>query len=188
VKLVGESTQFPREHIGVYASSLTPIPPRLLYQRRHIRGSQLKVTDFSSYRGKHILVMTGTADADHPRKLDEAIVEWLNQNGANADFIYLGDRGIVGNGHIMMLEKNSDALSEQVVSWITAPSRKGSAPFSTAAPYKSHLPPRRRATRADRRQTRPCPPCARQSSNSSLDPPQRCPHCRKWICSDHRRE
>ena len=42
-----------------------------------------------------ILVMTGTADADHPRKLDESIVEWLNQNGAKADFIYLGDRGIV---------------------------------------------------------------------------------------------
>ena len=28
--------------------------------------------------------MTGTADADHPRKLDESIVEWLNQNGAKA--------------------------------------------------------------------------------------------------------
>jgi hypothetical protein len=42
-----------------------------------------------------ILVMTGTADADHPRKLDESIVKWLNQNGAKADFIYLGDRGIV---------------------------------------------------------------------------------------------
>src|SRR5262245_25632366 len=32
VKLVGKSTQFPREHIAVYASSLTPIPPRRLFQ------------------------------------------------------------------------------------------------------------------------------------------------------------
>jgi pimeloyl-ACP methyl ester carboxylesterase len=40
VKLIGKSTQFSREHIEVYASSLTPIPPRLLYQRRNIRGSQ----------------------------------------------------------------------------------------------------------------------------------------------------
>jgi len=39
VKLVGKSTQFPREYIAVYASSLMPIPPRLLYQRRNIRGS-----------------------------------------------------------------------------------------------------------------------------------------------------
>jgi pimeloyl-ACP methyl ester carboxylesterase len=118
VKLVGKSTQFPREHIGVYASSLTPIPPRLLYQRRNIRGSQLKVSDLSNYRGKRILVMTGTADIDHPRELDGAIVEWLNQNGAKADFLYLGDHGIEGNGHMMMLEKNSDVLAGQVLSWI----------------------------------------------------------------------
>jgi pimeloyl-ACP methyl ester carboxylesterase len=118
VKLVGQSTQFPREQIAVYASSLTPIPPRLLYQRRNVRGSQLKVADFSNFRGKRIVVVTGTADVDHPRKLDESIVEWLNQNGAKADFTYLGDRGIVGNGHMMMLEKNSDALAELVLSWI----------------------------------------------------------------------
>ena len=118
VKLVGKSAQFPREHIAVYASSLTPIPPRLLYQRRNIRGSQLKVTDLSNYRGKRILVMTGTADIDHPRELDGAIVEWLNQNGATADFIYLGDHGIEGNGHMMMLEKNSDALAGRILSWI----------------------------------------------------------------------
>src|SRR5262249_19496731 len=92
VKLVGKSTQFPREHVGLYASSLVPIPPRLLYQRRNIRGSQLKVADLSNYRGKRILVMTGTADIDHPRELDGAIVEWLNQNGAKSDFLYLGDK------------------------------------------------------------------------------------------------
>src|SRR5262249_56054186 len=81
VKLVGKSTQFPREHIGVYASSLVPIPPRLLYQRRNIRGSQLKVADLTNYRGKRILVMTGTADIEHPRELDGALVEGLNRNG-----------------------------------------------------------------------------------------------------------
>jgi hypothetical protein len=42
-------------------------------------------------------------------------------NGARADFVYLGDRGIVGNGHMMMLENNSDALAEQIVSWIESP-------------------------------------------------------------------
>jgi pimeloyl-ACP methyl ester carboxylesterase len=118
VKLVGKSTQFPRQQIGRYASSLVPIPPRLLYERRNVRGSQLKVADLSKLRGKRILVMTGTDDVDHPRKLDESIVEWLNQNGAKADFIYLGDRGIIGNGHMMMLENNSDALAAQVLSWI----------------------------------------------------------------------
>jgi pimeloyl-ACP methyl ester carboxylesterase len=118
VKLVGKSTQFPRDRMGLHASSLVPIPPRLLFERRNVRGSQLKVGDLSKLRGKRILVMTGTEDVDHPRKLDESIVEWLNQNGAKADFVYLGDRGIVGNGHMMMLENNSDALAEQVLAWL----------------------------------------------------------------------
>jgi pimeloyl-ACP methyl ester carboxylesterase len=118
VKLVGKSTQFPRDRIGLYASSLVPIPPRLLFERRNVRGSQLKVGDLSKLRGKRILVMTGTEDVDHPRKLDESVVEWLNQNAAKADFVYLGDRGIVGNGHMMMLENNSDALAEQVLAWL----------------------------------------------------------------------
>jgi pimeloyl-ACP methyl ester carboxylesterase len=118
VKLVGTSTQFPREFIGRYASSLVPIPPRLLYERRNIRDSQLKVGDFANYRGRRILVVTGTADADHPRKLDESIVEFFNKNGAKADYIYLGDRGIVGNGHMMMMEKNSDAIAQVIVDWL----------------------------------------------------------------------
>ncbi len=63
-------------------------------------------------------MVTGTADVDHPRKLDESIVEFFNTNGAKADYIYLGDRGIVGNGHMMMMEKNSDALAALVLSWI----------------------------------------------------------------------
>jgi pimeloyl-ACP methyl ester carboxylesterase len=118
VKLVGKSTQFPREHIGRYAASLTPIPPRLLYQRRNVRGSQLKIGSLDAFRGRRILVMTGTEDSDHPRPLDEGIATFFNQHGARADFIYLGDRGIVGNGHMMMLERNSDALAALVVSWL----------------------------------------------------------------------
>jgi hypothetical protein len=43
---------------------------------------------------------------------------WLNEHGAKADFIYLGDRGIAGNGHMMMLENNSAALANQIMAWI----------------------------------------------------------------------
>jgi pimeloyl-ACP methyl ester carboxylesterase len=118
VKLVGKSTQFPRDFIGRYTSSLVPIPPRLLYERRNIRGSQLKIGDFENYRGRRILVLTGTADADHPRALDEGIVTFLNANGAKADYVYLGDRGITGNGHMMMMENNSDAIAALLLSWL----------------------------------------------------------------------
>jgi hypothetical protein len=60
----------------------------------------------------------GTADTDHPRTLDEGIVTFLNTNGAKADYIYLGDRGITGNGHMMMMENNSDAIAALLLSWL----------------------------------------------------------------------
>jgi len=74
--------------------------------------------DFGKFRGKRVLVLTGTNDLGHPRAADEAIADWLNANGAEADFIYLGDLGITGNGHMLMLERNSDAVAQLIIDWI----------------------------------------------------------------------
>jgi pimeloyl-ACP methyl ester carboxylesterase len=117
-KLVGKSTQFPRDSMARYAASLQPIAPRLLQQRLNIGGAQMKVTDFSKYSGKRVLVLVGTDDIDHPREIDARIADWLNENGAKADFWFLGDRGVSGNGHMMMIESNSDAVAKLVMSWI----------------------------------------------------------------------
>jgi pimeloyl-ACP methyl ester carboxylesterase len=94
------------------------IPARLLLERRNVVGSQLRVVDFSKFRGKPVLVLTGTNDLGHARAVDEPIAAWLNANGAEADFIYLGDFGITGNGHMLMLERNSDALAQLIIDWI----------------------------------------------------------------------
>ena len=56
-------------------------------------------------------------DLDHPREEDEGIVTWLNENGAKAEFIWLADRGITGNGHMMMLEENSDEIADLMLDW-----------------------------------------------------------------------
>jgi pimeloyl-ACP methyl ester carboxylesterase len=117
-KLIGASTHFPREFIPHYAEALNPIPPRLFLERRNVRGLQLRISDFTKYRDKRVLVVTGTDDFDHARAIDEPIAAWLNQNGANAEFIYLGDRGIVGNGHMLMLERNSDEIARLIIDWI----------------------------------------------------------------------
>src|SRR6266446_4594765 len=101
-----------------YAAALNPIPARLLLERRNVAGSQLRVVDFSKFRGKPVLVLTGTNDLGHARAVDEPIADWLNANGAEADFIYLGDLGITGNGHMLMLERNSDALAQLIIDWI----------------------------------------------------------------------
>jgi hypothetical protein len=36
-------------------------------------------------------VLIGTDDVDHPRELDVRIADWLNENGAKADFWFLGE-------------------------------------------------------------------------------------------------
>ena len=117
-KLIGGSRQFPRECLSTYAASLRPVPPRLLIERLNVGGSQLRLRDPSRLSGKRILVITGTVDFDHSREADGAIVFWLSANGANADFAFLGDQGIVGNGHMMMLERNSDEIARVILDWL----------------------------------------------------------------------
>ena len=117
-KLVGQSRFFPREAIADYATSLRPVPPRIVLQRQNVHGSQIRVSDPSRLAGKRVLVITGTEDLDHSREIDGAIVTWLVEQGAKAEFCWLGDRGIVGNGHMLMLENNSDAIADVILDWL----------------------------------------------------------------------
>jgi pimeloyl-ACP methyl ester carboxylesterase len=118
-KLIGlNSTRFPRSSKAAYEATLVAIPPRLIYERMNIGNSQLKITDFSNYSAKRIAVVIGTDDPDHPIEMDKPIVDWLNQNGSRAELIALGERGIKGNGHMMMIEENSDQIAELLINWL----------------------------------------------------------------------
>ena len=57
-----------------------------------------------------MLYLTGTEDPAHTREIDSATVELLRSWGAEADLLFLADRGIDGNGHFLFLEENSDEL------------------------------------------------------------------------------
>jgi hypothetical protein len=103
-----------------YAASLLAIPPRLWLERQNVHGSQLRIADPAKLAGKRIFVITGTEDLDHSREVDGAIVTWLNGVGAKAEFCFLSDRGIVGNGHMLMLENNSDAIADIILDWLDA--------------------------------------------------------------------
>lgn len=119
-KLLGESTRFPRAHAEAYRLSLQRTPPRLGFERQNVDGSQLRVEDESGFRDKPVLVITGSHDTDHPREVDGAIVQWLNRMGARAEFDFLADAGIVGNGHMLMLEDNSDIICDRILDWLEA--------------------------------------------------------------------
>jgi pimeloyl-ACP methyl ester carboxylesterase len=45
-------------------------------------------------------------------------VEYLEQAGVPTTFIRLADIGIHGNGHMMMMEKNSDEIAQVIVDWL----------------------------------------------------------------------
>jgi pimeloyl-ACP methyl ester carboxylesterase len=122
-KLVGKSRYFPRGELAGYAASLRPIPPAILLERRNVHGRQIRVGDPGKLAGKRIFVITGTEDLDHSREVDGAIVAWLNEHGAKADFCFLADRGIVGNGHMLMLENNSDETAGIILDWLDAARR-----------------------------------------------------------------
>ena len=63
-------------------------------------------------------VLAISADGTYHRVFDACIPKWLNQAGVETDFIRLEDVGISGNGHMMMLELNSDDIIEFIHEWI----------------------------------------------------------------------
>lgn len=120
VKLVGSSAHFPAELVEQYAATLQAVPPRLMIQRVNIGNSQLKVEKLDAFRNKRVLVVVGTDDAVHPVELERSIADWFSKNGAKADFLPLGEHGIKGNGHMVMLERNSDQVAEAIARWVDA--------------------------------------------------------------------
>ena len=63
-----------------------------------------------------ITVVTGGASVF--ASLAPPTVEFLNQIGARAEWMHLPDHGITGNGHGLMLERNSSETIVPVIEWI----------------------------------------------------------------------
>ena len=49
---------------------------------------------------------------------DHCTVKYLEQAGAKPTFIRLADRGIKGNSHVMMLEKNNKEIAAVIAQWL----------------------------------------------------------------------
>lgn len=67
---------------------------------------------------KNIPILDISGDGGYHRAGDACPPKWLNQAGVRADFIRLEDVGIKGNGHMMMLEKNSDVIIKFIDDWM----------------------------------------------------------------------
>jgi len=67
---------------------------------------------------KDIPVMVMTAEASYHQVYDHCTVNYLSQAGVRTEYIRLQDRGIHGNGHMVMIEKNNLDVARVVDDWV----------------------------------------------------------------------
>jgi pimeloyl-ACP methyl ester carboxylesterase len=73
-------------------------------------------------------VLVVTADASYHAPYDHCTVKYLRQAGVDVTWLTLAEHGICGNSHVLMLEKNSDAIAALVIDWTTKAIARRAAP------------------------------------------------------------
>ena len=58
------------------------------------------------------------AEASFYAPYNHCTVGYLKQAGVGVSFVKLADIGLRGNGHMMMMEKNSDAIAQVILEWL----------------------------------------------------------------------
>ena len=109
---VANSRLFPRQFIAQLRAGHQGMSPKMLLQRVGLIPGMPVIETTASFRGKRIRLMAGDCDPAHPRPVEERTVACLRSWGADADLVWLPDRGHAGNGHYIMGESNSDAILE----------------------------------------------------------------------------
>ena len=60
-----------------------------------------------------------TAEASYHAPYDHCTVKYLEQAGVHVTWMKLGEMGLHGNGHMIMLEKNNLEVAELMSRWLT---------------------------------------------------------------------
>ena len=105
--------RFPRHAFESYRRSVVHESARLMNERFNIGGSGLAITSPESVNDRPILILTGETDPRHPRKVDEATARYLG-----ADFVWLPDKSLFGNGHMLMIEENNEEIAAIILEWL----------------------------------------------------------------------
>ena len=66
---------------------------------------------------KNIPVMVMSAEASYHQVYDHCTAKYLNQAGVKAEMVRLQDKGIRGNGHMVMIEKNNLEIAHLLDDW-----------------------------------------------------------------------
>jgi pimeloyl-ACP methyl ester carboxylesterase len=69
---------------------------------------------------KNIPVMVMAGEASYHQVYDHCTAKYLNQAGVKAEYIRLQDKGIHGNGHMVMIEKNNLDIARVIDEWVVS--------------------------------------------------------------------
>lgn len=67
-----------------------------------------------------IPIMIGVAEASYHAPYDHCTAKYMQQAGAPVEFVRMQDKGLRGNGHMMMIEKNNLDIAAVLDTWIRA--------------------------------------------------------------------
>ena len=67
---------------------------------------------------QHTPILIVTSDAGYHSSYDNCTSEYLTQAAVTNTHVYLGDVGIHGNGHMMMIEKNNLEIAAFMLNWL----------------------------------------------------------------------
>ena len=109
--------RFPKGAVKEYAKSIVGESAKVLNERFNIGTGGLKLSAPEVVAGRPILIVTGDCDLRHPKEVDGAVASYLH-----AETLWLADVGIIGNGHMLMIEDNSDEIAALIAAWL---SKKG---------------------------------------------------------------
>jgi hypothetical protein len=108
----------------VYAPAVTPESPLAFVQQEKAEAPDL-VKCWRQKEPARKLVAVGdrpifylAAEASFYAPYNHCTVGYLTQAGVDVSFVKLADIGVRGNGHMMMMEKNSDAIAQVIIEWL----------------------------------------------------------------------
>jgi pimeloyl-ACP methyl ester carboxylesterase len=117
---IATSTRFPMDKVDDFRAGLVGLPPKMLLQRLGVLEGMPIVDQPAGFEGKQIRLIAGGEDPAHTRAIEDRTVGLLRGWGAEAELIWLPDRGIEGNAHFIFAEENSDELLDVLVEQLDA--------------------------------------------------------------------
>jgi pimeloyl-ACP methyl ester carboxylesterase len=108
----------------IYAPAVTPQSPLAFVQQDKAEAPDL-VKCWRQREPARKLVAVGdrpilylATEASFYAPYNHCTVGYLKQAGVEVSFVKLADIGLRGNGHMMMMEKNSDAIAQVIIEWL----------------------------------------------------------------------